>query len=330
MSRSFDTINHPLLLRSLMESGFPSGFVKWTSSYLSSHLACLKVNDTLSSPFLLNLGAPQGSVLGPALFCALLGDLSAPSLDVSIIKYVDDVHFLVPLPSKSNDEVYSSVNRMVLHMKHWTQEHGLILNLDKSKMMLLAHKNSHSNSIQCSFPLPLVNEMKILGVTLNQNLSWNSHTKFITAEANRRFFILRRLKSQLNEEELHIVYYALIRSIVEYANPVFVGMHKCFEGVFQKLDNRAHRLIYGKHYSDRVQKRKCNCPKRNNLLLRRQEQSLKLFTTILQSPSRILHSRLPSKSTRTRTSRLILPYSRTALRRGSFVPYCAQLWNSLP
>ena len=117
-----------------------------------------------------------------------------------------------------------------------------------------------------------------------------------------------------------------------YAIPVFVGMHKCFEGVFQKLDNRVHRLIYGEHCSDTVQKRKCNCPKPNNLLLRRQEQRLKLFTTILESPSHLLHSRLPRKSrpTRTRTSRLILPYSRTALRRASFVPYCAQLWNSLP
>ena len=100
--------------------------------------------------------------------------------------------------------------------------------------------------------------MKILGVIVNDSLKWSSHVSATCVKACRRLHILRRLKLTLSQSELHLVYTLLIRSLLEYASPAFVGINKALQNKIQRVDNRAHRLIYNIYFgSDNV--RKCLC-----------------------------------------------------------------------
>ncbi len=79
LSAAFDTVDHNILLNRLeMRFGVRWIALQWFKSYLTGRSQAVTVQGSRSSSKVLHYGVPQGSVLGPILFCcytAPLGDL---------------------------------------------------------------------------------------------------------------------------------------------------------------------------------------------------------------------------------------------------------------
>ena len=96
-SKAFDTICPSKLLPKLKEMGFSRNSLLWIRSYLQDR--CLQVisKTSRSDPLSVNLGVPQGSVLGPLLFCLYINDVKNHLPDSILhLLYADDlqVYFL--------------------------------------------------------------------------------------------------------------------------------------------------------------------------------------------------------------------------------------------
>ena len=66
--------------------------------------------------------------------------------------------------------------------------------------------------------IDVVDELKLLGVMITNDLKWNSNTSYITKKGYKKLWILRRLKSfGATQEELKDIYNKQVRSIMEYA-----------------------------------------------------------------------------------------------------------------
>ena len=63
--------------------------------------------------------------------------------------------------------------------------------------------------------------------------------------ASQRLFFIRLLKSQVNQEEICTAFNSLVRSILEYCAPLFIGLSKCNANKLEKILSRFHRLICG-------------------------------------------------------------------------------------
>jgi len=69
MSAAFDTVDHEVLLQRLQsEFGVPDTPLSWLRSYLKSRTQFVKLGQHQSPAVGLDVGVPQGSVLGPLLF----------------------------------------------------------------------------------------------------------------------------------------------------------------------------------------------------------------------------------------------------------------------
>ena len=70
--------------------------------------------------------------------------------------------------------------------------------------------------------IDLVEQVKLLGVVISSNLSWSANTDSIVERCNRKTWMLRRLKKLgASQEDLLDVYLKQIRSLAEFAVPVW-------------------------------------------------------------------------------------------------------------
>ena len=86
-SKAFDSVWHQGIMEALRIASFPPCFVRFIASYLTDRHARIRFNGSLSKPFTLRYGVPQGSVLGPFLFILFINSLS------NVLKSLENVTF---------------------------------------------------------------------------------------------------------------------------------------------------------------------------------------------------------------------------------------------
>ena len=71
LQKTFDTVDHEIMLIKLRDMGFKQVSSKMGCSYLQGRKQIVDVDGILSKPKILNCRVPQGSVLGPLFFYCL-------------------------------------------------------------------------------------------------------------------------------------------------------------------------------------------------------------------------------------------------------------------
>lgn len=311
-SKAFDYVDHGTLLEKVRCAHLPKGFAGWLQSYLSQRSFQVKIQGKFSSPHVVHTGVPQGSVLGPALFSILVGDLTCNSGN-HLVQYADDANIILPFITKDPLKIKNVIQRQLKDVETWCAQNKQVLNVEKSKVMIFMRS---SLEIEC-LPLPLSKNLKILGVTLSDDLKWDLHIAALCKKACQRLHILRVLKPHTTQDELHQVYIAIIRSIFDYCSQVFVHLPVKLTHKIRRIEKRAHRLIFG-------DEKKCDCLL-DGLEQRREKLSLNLFTATLSNSHHPLYNMLPGALRH--KSRLASFQCRTKRRKNSFFPYTTILYN---
>ena len=89
----------------------------------------------LSEPQPILFGVPQGSVLGPLLFTIYINDLPLAVQGCSVELYADDTP--IYSASKSVSEIQAQLTGGLTDVLSWLHANFLILNLEKTKIMLV-------------------------------------------------------------------------------------------------------------------------------------------------------------------------------------------------
>ena len=313
-SKAFDMVDHSVLLRKVSDEPKLRGFAQWLLCYLSGRQSVVRISGSVSGAFPIGSGVPQGSVLGPCLFSVLVGDLPGCSIDNNtFVQFADDVNIVIPVADDGAASIHSSIKKQLTQVNEWCRSNKQVLNLNKSKLMLIARKPT----LLPEDPFAPTSTMKVLGVHLSADLRWNNHICDATRQASQRMHVLRTLKPHTTCWELHAVYEALIGSIYDYCCPAFVKLPKVLCAQIRRIQRRAHRIIFG-------DENRCNCIF-DGFEKRRESLSLKLLGKILNNPRHILHARAPKRLIRSQN--LTNFYCRTSKRQHTFFPHTTLLHN---
>ena len=103
---------------------------------------------------------------------------------------------------------------------------GLPINVEKSAALLIcpsAKKSNHLPStstppiLLCRTPVNVVTEMRLLGVIVDNQLSWSSQVNSVISKVSQKIGILRRNIHQLSPSARRLFYLAVIQPDLEYA-----------------------------------------------------------------------------------------------------------------
>lgn len=244
-AKAFDTLPHGTIIRDCISCGLPAQAVCWLRSYLSDRRQCTKSKDVFSAWSSVSSGVPQGSVIGPLLFCICMSSLKTQRPNSRILKYADDVTILHFLRDCNDDCLQQELNCVIA----WSEYQGLKLNFSKCSVTNFVTKRNLSCTpiFQPSGdPIPTVNSVKILGVTFSDDMRWNLHVESVIKKACRRIYVIRNLKrSGIDPCTLFQVYRSLIRSVITYAYPCFCNAAKFLHDDMNKVEKRVFRMIFG-------------------------------------------------------------------------------------
>lgn len=91
--------------------------------------------------------------------------------------------------------------------------------------------------------LTRVTSEKDIGVTIDCNLNFNEHINIITKKANMLVGVIRRAYTYLDEESFCLLYKAIVRPHLEYAQAVWHPHKRKHINQIERVQRRATRLI---------------------------------------------------------------------------------------
>ena len=96
-----------------------------------------------------------------------------------------------------------------------------------------------------------VHHTESLGVTIEDKLNFSEHTQVISKKANKRMFVLRKLKKcKVNQNILSMFYHCAIQSVMLYNSICFFGNTKqCDKDKLERANTMVSKIIGQEHLS---------------------------------------------------------------------------------
>ena len=192
-----------------------------------------------------------GSVLGPILFIALTSDLVDHLDGKCVVKaYADDTQLLVG--GRNRQEVKHKLEQVIAKAQDWFGKNSLLLNPTKTEIMMLGKRNRTDQEITVNvkegsetIPLKLSSQIKILGVIIDEDLTWKPQISQVRKRATNIVRNLARTADSLPQESRRMLYDALVAPHFSYADIVWDGCLQAQKQQLQRTHNFAARTITG-------------------------------------------------------------------------------------
>ena len=233
LEKAFNCVNHDVLLSKLKFYGISDKDLQMYHSYLDNRYCRTAIyNDNENSHKVSNWARirhadPQGSVLGPLLFLLHISDLpkiinktSAP------IIFADDTSVL--FTHCNLIDLDKNIYIVFTTLNEWLRANQLSSNFNKTTYVHFTTKRNMSVKLKIGFNNNFITNSSytlFLGVTMNNNLSWNNHIDLLMKRLSKACYIIRNAKTYMYALSLKVIYSAFFTRL--WAVELYFGETHC-------------------------------------------------------------------------------------------------------
>ena len=340
--KAFDLVDQKILLNKLEIYGIKDEALLWFDTYLTNRKQQVTINNCKSELKNISCGVPQGSILGPLLFLLFINDLPLYTNNVFTDLYADDTTLYVI--HNSMEQIENDLQTALNNLHIWCKSNGMVLNSAKTKVMLVT-TSQRRNRLDCDSlnlkfnneDLNMISNDKLLGVFVDNNLTWSEHIKHLTKKIASSTWLLSKIKRFLSRDHRVQFYKSYIQPHIDFCNIVWGSSSESIKSRLFKLQKRVCRIILDYNVDD------CDVAMKSlkimsiydRLYLRKAKFMFKVYTneapTYISENFTLRNNINTSINLRSSSSGCFIPPKpRTELFKHSMRYSGCLVWNSLP
>lgn len=249
LSKAFDTLPHDLLIAKLNAYGLDRNSLKLINNYLTNRKQRCKVGSSFSTWSNIEVGVPQGSVLGPLLFNVFLNDIFFEIKESSICNWADDntLHAY----GKSLLEVIYKLENDLSNTLVWFKSNRMVANPKKFQVMFLGTRKHIDLCLDINGKTSRTTKyVNLLGINIDWKLKFNNHASEICSIANNKAKALARLRFKLNQNQKLTLYHSFIISNFGYCPLIWMFCGKTCNESINRVQRKALRAVYNDYTSN--------------------------------------------------------------------------------
>lgn len=253
LTKAFDHVDYNILLSKLEKYGIRGNVLSLIKSYLTNRVQITQIDrmcynakselSHFSRARTVQYGVPQGSVLGPLLFIIYINDLPKIT-EHPVVLFADDS--TVVFSANNISSLENEINVTLQDIIHWLDDNSLLANLEKTKIMTFNPNNSDILNIDIKYnnnKIEHTNITKFLGLYIDSDLSWRSHSEHVTKKLSQFSYALHKLGKVANKETVLIAYKGNVEALLRFSlifwgntvnrDVVFKSQKRCIRAIFK-------------------------------------------------------------------------------------------------
>ena len=256
-SKAFDRMDHGLLLSVLHYIGFQKSAIGLINSYLNGRKQYVETDGGVSSMSTQLYGIPQGSILGPLLFCIYTSNITNSIRHCQIHLYADDTQLYYSFNPNNAEVARNKINEDLSGLVEFSKKHNLLINASKSTYLIFGKNNFNLHqTIKIKADedeIPNGKSCRNLGLVFDINLRFKPH---INKCMQRAYANLKKLfphRHLLTKNQKRLLTNSLVLSHFNYADSVYGPcLDKADKDRIQRVQKSCLRFIYGIRRSEPI------------------------------------------------------------------------------
>ena len=129
--KTFDKVDHGILLAKLFNPGVRGKIIQLLQSYLIGGTKRVRINNIFSESVNVTSGVPQGSLLASLFFVFYVNDLP------------ETCRAVIPLLCADDAKIISVNESSITRVMKWSEHHKFLINVEKSSLISMSNSMHH-------------------------------------------------------------------------------------------------------------------------------------------------------------------------------------------